>query len=58
MSEKKKKKKVIVARLIRKRIGRGKNVWTDHARRIPWIMELSVTQLFFELQTEDVVYNF
>ena len=30
-----------------------KNLHGIHARKIPWIMELAITQPFFELETED-----
>ena len=29
-----------------------------HARKIPWTMKLTITQPFFELQTQDFVWNF
>ena len=30
-----------------------KNLHGIHARKIPWTMELDITQTFFELQTQD-----
>ena len=35
-----------------------KNVHGIHARKIPWTMELDITQTFFELQTQDFAWKF
>ena len=29
-----------------------------HARKIPWTMELAITQPFFELETQDFAWKF
>ena len=35
-----------------------KNLHGIHARKIPWTMELDITQTFFELHTQDFVWKF